>query len=149
MKGSCLLSAICAVLLNVTACSQIKPDIFDFEYAGTKYVGIRASTWEQMVVKGLSVRELNRDRARTIGLMANDLIDEGKKKESYMKDADDAKAREHVALGMLADCTDHNTELQRKVKRLRPWATLGKVTVALGVVGVTMAGIELVKNSIQ
>lgn len=148
MNAYSLLSALCAVLLNVTACSQTRPDIFDFEYEGTKYVGIRASTWESMVAKGLGVRELNRDRARTIALMGNDLVDEGRKKESYMKDADEAKARERVALGTLAECTDHNTELQRKVRRLRPWATIGKVTVAVGVVGIAIAGVEVVKNSI-
>lgn len=149
MKGSYLLSAICAVLLNVTACSQTRIDIFDFMHAGVKYVAIRADDWDTMVAKRLGSNELNRDRLHTVHLMRRDLIDEGKKKESYMKDADDAKAREHVALGMLSDCTDHNTELQRNVKKLRPWAMFGKVTVVVGVVGVTIAGVELVKNSIQ
>lgn len=132
----------------MTACSQTHPSIFDFTYAGVKYVGIRADDWDTMVAKRLGVNELARDRAQTIGLMRSDIFDEGRKKETYMRDADDAKAREHVALQRMSEAVDANVELQRKVKKLRPWATIGKVTVAVGVVGIAIAGVEVVKNLI-
>lgn len=133
----------------MTACSQTHPSIFDFTYAGVKYVGIRADDWETMVAKRLGSNELNRDRLHTVHLLRHDVRDEERKKDSYMRDVDDAKERERIALQRMGEAIDENAKLQAKVKRLRPWATFGKVTVAVGVVGITIAGIETFKESIK
>jgi FtsZ-binding cell division protein ZapB len=143
------LLAAFTVLLNVTACSQSRPDIFDFTYEGVKYVGIKAATWEQMVANRLGSNQLNRERAQSIGLLRSDVEAEKAKATTYTKDVEDAKKRESEAWKQAETCKDENGSLQRKVKRLRPWATLGKVTVAVGVVGLTVAGIELMKSSVE
>lgn len=138
--------AALAVLHSVTVCSQTPPDIFDFSYQGVKYVGIKAASWEQMVANRLGSNILNRERAQSIGLLRSDVEAERIKGFTYRSDIEEAKKEAAVAWGEVELCKDENVTIQRKIKRLRPWAAFGKVTVAIGVVGIVVAGVQVVQQ---
>lgn len=89
------------------------------------------------------------ERARAVGLMASRV--EGLKVANGLLEAENQRARDEVAKAWEAAalCKDDLEASERKVARLRPWATVGKVTVCLSAVAVAVAGVGIVTDTIN
>lgn len=123
-----------AVALSSTLCSQT---LVEFRHGGTAYVGVPVETWEAIVARRLDANELNRSRARTIVLLQSDVADADSTAASYRRDADEYKDREARAIWERDQVAERLSKSERKVHRLRPWATVMKVQVCVVVVAGT------------
>lgn len=89
------------------------------------------------------------ERARAVGIMASRI--EGLKMANGLLEAENQRSRDEVAKAWEAAalCKDDLDASERKAGRLRPWATIGKVTVAVSAVAVVMAGVGIVKDAVK
>lgn len=120
-----------AVTLSSTLCSQT---LVEFSSGGTRYIGVPVETWEAIVARRLDANEMNRSRARTIVLLQSDVADADSTAASYQRDADEYKDREARAIWERDQLAERLAKSERKVRQLRPWATVMKVQVCVAVV---------------
>ena len=124
-----------AALLSSTLCSQT---LVEFSSSGTRYIGVPVQTWEAIVARRLDANELNRSRARTIVLMRADVADADSVASTYRLDAAEYRDREARAIWERDQVAERLAKSERKVLRLRPWATVMKVQVCVAVVAGTV-----------
>lgn len=88
------------------------------------------------------------ERARAVGMMASRI--EGLKMANGILEVENERIRGEVtrAWEAAAMCKDDLEGAEKKVRRLRPWATIGKVTVAVSAVAIVVAGVGIVKNTV-
>lgn len=128
----------------MTAHGQSRLDIFDFIHNGTAYVGIRASAWEDVVAKRLKSNDLNSMRVRSIMELKAEVAAADNVAESYKSDAEECNERFALAMGEIKSRDETIAKRERKIDRLRPWATGAKVVVGLVVLGAIGKGVNAI-----
>ncbi len=123
-----------AVTISSTLCSQT---LVEFSSGGTRYIGVPVQTWEAIVARRLDANELNRSRARTIVLMRSDVADADSVAATYRSDAAEYRDREARAIWERDQVAERLAKSERKVRQLRPWATVMKLQVCVVVVAGT------------
>lgn len=106
-------------------------------------------TFDHIVANSIVGRDLNRVRINALLEKDRQIADLGSQLQIKTNGEANAKLDAANAWKKVEECQEVNSDLTRKNKRLRPWATFGKVTVAFGVVGIAVAGVELMKNSVE
>lgn len=88
------------------------------------------------------------ERARAVGLLASRV--EGLKVQSALLEGENERIRMELArtLGLAEECAEDLEAKEKKVRKLRPWATVGKVAIGLSSVAIVIAGVGIVKNTL-
>ena len=122
---------------SLTAFGQSAPEIFTFYHNGVKYLAVRADSWEQVVARWFENDHKSRARISSIIELNEEVADADSTAATYRSDAEEYRDREARAIWERDQVAERLAKSERKVLRLRPWATVMKVQVCVVVVAGT------------